>query len=241
MDMVRQPILKLEKVTLPGPMQIRLTIAKGQRLGVALDTPEQRKALVRKILGFESPLDGVTYPEGPIANFSGISKALVRSHVGTNLPARDLLDAGAKAQKKIESAKTLLEAFEIHMKQLLSAIKDVERADAFARPRARFLRWSANFGLRHANMPAKLNPAEWTCFWLTVAMAAGAKLIVLVDPLAGLDLMGTMRVTDVLRLFQKQEEAAWLMLAESSKAPGAQLCEHWIEKAPPANPVTAPS
>jgi len=233
MDTQKPPFLKLDRVTLPGPIQIRLVLAKGQRAGIALDNPEQRRSLVRKILGFEPPLDGVSYPEGPITNFSDTSKALVRSHVGTNLPARDLFDGGARIQKRMEGAKTLLEAFETYMKQTLSGIKDVEAVDAFIRPRIRFLHWSANFGLRHANTPAKLDAASWTFFWLTVAMAAGDKLAVLVDPLAGLDLMAAMRAGDVLRLFQK-EEAAWLMLAASSKAPGAQFCERWIEKPPPA-------
>jgi hypothetical protein len=237
-DPQRPLVLRLERVALPGRLRVVATVARGEWVGIALRTPDQRKAVARKVLGYESPEGVFHYPEGPVATFSDISKAILRSHVGTNLPTRELCTGGlasmaaARVQRKVEEAKSLLEAFDAHMKYLLSGLKDLEKAPQFLGPRRRFLHWLASVGLRHAASPSKLEAAGWSYFWLAVALGVGERLVVLVDPLAQLDLLAAMRAPDVLRLFRKQEPAACLVLAESSKTPIGPLCDRWIE--PPA-------
>lgn len=229
--------LKLEKVTIPDRLVIKATVARGEKVGIALSAVEQRKTLARKILGYEPECSGVYYEEGPIKNLSEASKANIRARVGINLPTAELAPGGAakgqaaRMARKVEKADTLLQSFEIHTAYLLQGMKDYAGSQIYTDTRERFLRWLANLGLRHATPANKVAPKNWRNFWLAVALAYGRRLVVVVDPLAGLDLMDTRKTVDALQNYRNQnKDIAMLLLSESSDPPVKALCDRWVGK-----------
>ncbi len=227
-------VLKLEKVAIPERLIVKATITKGERVGIALPGERQRKTLARKILGYDADCSGVVFADGSIKHFSEVSRANVRARTGVNLTVKELGEGSApaeKAAKKIEKAHTLLEGFETYTAFVMHGIKDYAGSPIYSEARERFLRWLANLGLRHATPAQKVAPAQWGNFWLAAALAFGSRLLILVDPLEGLDLMATRRTMDALRAFVDQnKETSILVLAESSAPPLGALCERWVEK-----------
>lgn len=229
--------LKLEKVSIPERLLIKATILKGERVGIILETAEQRKTLARKILGYEPECSGVYFEEGAIINLSEPSLANIRARVSVNLPASDLCPGGiakgavARVARKVEKADTLLQAFETHAAYLLQGMKHYAGSQVFTETRERFFRWLAAVGLRHATPAKKLAPKNWRYFWLAVALAFGRRLVVLVDPLTELDLMDARKTMDALQSYMElNKDIAMLMLSESGDPPLKSLCRRWVGK-----------
>jgi len=230
-----ETILTVSNLLLPGGLRLRAHLATGELVGIALPQEQQRKALIRRLLGYESGCEGINVRGQEIASLALWQLAKVRPRIGTNLSSAELLATSNLRTKfsprkpiKVEKAKNLLAAFQEHVRFLLFGCESEALATLPTVAGERFVRWSAEFGLRHSIAPSELRMEDWRLFYLATALAVAEDFVVLDAPLEGLDSVRMIRAQDALETFRKTERKAGFFLSPTRTCVGAGLCTRWI-------------